>query len=303
MTSTTSSGVCRASRCVNPMLWEVGHVGWFMEHWCLRWRGADASPAPRCSSTPTAGTTRPVSLTTRAGTLTCRRVRDAADTSTTFSMRLSIGSSTPIDPRRYISSSLRSITKTCTARLLLTRDRPAPIRRRPHCAHQRATARDDVRVAGATFERGAPRGSDGFVFDNEKWGHPATVEPLTVRRSTVTEGEYSAFVDDGGYDRPELWTAAGRAWLADTGATGPRYWRRPDGQWEARHFDRWSPITPDAPMMHVTRHEARSVVPLGAAPTADRKRVGIRRIVGRDRGRRRMGVDCKSVRAVSGFPA
>ena len=131
---------------------------------------------------------------------------------------------------------------------------PAPLAQR---APARA-ARDDARIAGATFERGAPRGSDGFVFDNEKWGHPATVEPLAVRRSTVTEGEYSAFVYDGGYDRPELWTAAGRAWLADTGATGPRYWRRADGQWEARRFDRWSPITPDAPMIHVTRHEAEA---------------------------------------------
>ncbi len=74
----------------------------------------------------------------------------------------------------------------------------------------------------------------------------------------MTEREYSAFVDDGGYDRPELWTTAGRAWLADTGATAPRYWRRSDGQWEARRFDRWSPIAPDAPMMHVTRHEAEA---------------------------------------------
>src|SRR5260221_8043501 len=22
---------------VNPPLWEIGHVGWFQEHWCLRW--------------------------------------------------------------------------------------------------------------------------------------------------------------------------------------------------------------------------------------------------------------------------
>ena len=29
---------------VNPVLWEVGHVGWFMEHWCLRWRGAGREP-------------------------------------------------------------------------------------------------------------------------------------------------------------------------------------------------------------------------------------------------------------------
>ena len=31
---------------INPTLWEVGHVAWFMEHWCLRWRGADRERAP-----------------------------------------------------------------------------------------------------------------------------------------------------------------------------------------------------------------------------------------------------------------
>src|ERR671936_2905269 len=31
---------------VNPPLWEIGHVGWFQEHWCLRWRGAGEPLAP-----------------------------------------------------------------------------------------------------------------------------------------------------------------------------------------------------------------------------------------------------------------
>src|SRR5437762_9412441 len=31
---------------VNPPLWEIGHVGWFQEHWCLRWRdGKELAPS------------------------------------------------------------------------------------------------------------------------------------------------------------------------------------------------------------------------------------------------------------------
>ena len=61
--------------CVNPMLWEVGHVGWFHGVLVLALaRQVARARELQCSSTPTAGTTRPVSLTTRAGTLTCRRV-------------------------------------------------------------------------------------------------------------------------------------------------------------------------------------------------------------------------------------
>src|SRR6185295_12498156 len=30
---------------VNPPLWEIGHVAWFQEHWCLRYRDAGAPAA------------------------------------------------------------------------------------------------------------------------------------------------------------------------------------------------------------------------------------------------------------------
>ncbi|MBV8031988.1 MAG: DinB family protein, partial [Betaproteobacteria bacterium] len=31
---------------VNPPLWEIGHVGWFQERWCLRFRPGAAALGP-----------------------------------------------------------------------------------------------------------------------------------------------------------------------------------------------------------------------------------------------------------------
>jgi iron(II)-dependent oxidoreductase len=63
-----------------------------------------------------------------------------------------------------------------------------------------------VAVPGGTFALGAlPR--DGFVFDNEKWSHPVELRPFAIARASVTQAEFAAFVEDGGYRRPELWSA------------------------------------------------------------------------------------------------
>src|SRR5262249_13364835 len=62
----------------------------------------------------------------------------------------------------------------------------------------------DGMIPGGTFELGAAPGG-GFVFDNEKWAHPVQVSPFAIARAPVTQAEYAAFVEDGGYRRPEFW--------------------------------------------------------------------------------------------------
>src|SRR5262249_51203272 len=69
-------------------------------------------------------------------------------------------------------------------------------------------------------------------------------------------GEYLEFMDAGGYERTDLWTDEGRAWLERSHRTSPRDWRRAGSAWERRHFDRWAPVERDEPVVHVTAHEA-----------------------------------------------
>src|SRR3989441_6699821 len=66
----------------------------------------------------------------------------------------------------------------------------------------------DVAVPGGTFLLGASP-DEPFVFDNEKWAHPVVIAPFSIASTPVTNAEFQAFVDDGGYRRRELWDRRG----------------------------------------------------------------------------------------------
>ncbi|HEX6828913.1 MAG TPA: SUMF1/EgtB/PvdO family nonheme iron enzyme, partial [Burkholderiales bacterium] len=115
----------------------------------------------------------------------------------------------------------------------------------------------DAEVPGGEFMLGAQLG-DGFVFDNEKWAHPVQVRPFRIARAPVTHREFAAFVEDGGYARSELWSAAGWRWRERAGAVAPACWCGRPGDWRLRWFDRELPLPPDAPVMQVSWHEAQA---------------------------------------------
>jgi iron(II)-dependent oxidoreductase len=114
----------------------------------------------------------------------------------------------------------------------------------------------DVEVPATTFLLGATR-DQPFSYDNEKWAHPVRVPAFRMARGAVTQSEYLAFVEDGGYARRELWDSAGWAWRVAEGAEHPVYWRRDPGQgWQRRHFDHWLALEPHRPVIHVNWYEA-----------------------------------------------
>ncbi|MGH7818586.1 MAG: SUMF1/EgtB/PvdO family nonheme iron enzyme, partial [Candidatus Binatia bacterium] len=83
------------------------------------------------------------------------------------------------------------------------------------------------------------------------------LEPFAISRAPVTNRSFAAFVEDGGYLQECLWSKEGSAWREHEGAAYPVYWRRgPDGQWQRRDFDRWLPLEPDHPVVHVCWYEA-----------------------------------------------
>ncbi len=115
----------------------------------------------------------------------------------------------------------------------------------------------DVRVEGATFPLGARRGQ-GFVFDNEKWEHPVEVAPFSISKTAVTNAEFLDFVDAGGYRARELWSSPGWVWREKAAAEHPLYWKCEDGAWSERFFDGWGPIRERAPVVHVGWYEAEA---------------------------------------------
>ena len=57
------------------------------------------------------------------------------------------------------------------------------------------------------------------------------IRPFAIARAPVTQAEFAAFVDDGGYHRRELWSDGGWRWRVEADAAQPVYWRRVDAGW------------------------------------------------------------------------
>ena len=114
----------------------------------------------------------------------------------------------------------------------------------------------DVEVPACTFDLGASPETTRFVFDNEKWAHPVEVAAFRIARAPVTNAEFEVFVEDGGYEREDLWTAPGWVWRCKTEAVAPGYWHRAADGWRTLDFNRSTALAPHRPVMHVSWHEA-----------------------------------------------
>jgi ergothioneine biosynthesis protein EgtB len=131
-----------------------------------------------------------------------------------------------------------------------------PAYRPPAGARDRATATAPswIEHPGGVVEIG--HADDGFAFDNETPRHPVLLLPFAVASRPVTCGEWQAFVDDGGYERPELWLSDG--WFAVQGGRweAPLYWTRDGDGWEVFTLAGPSTLDPDEPVCHVSHYEA-----------------------------------------------
>ena len=96
----------------------------------------------------------------------------------------------------------------------------------------------------------------GFCFDNEQPAHRTLVGPVSIARGLVTNGDWLAFIEDRGYERPELWLSDGWATVAAEGWRAPGYWRQVDGRWFAMTLAGLAPVDPALPVFHVSYYEA-----------------------------------------------
>ncbi|MGH9165843.1 MAG: ergothioneine biosynthesis protein EgtB, partial [Acidimicrobiales bacterium] len=107
---------------------------------------------------------------------------------------------------------------------------------------------------GGLVEIGNPGRS--FAFDNEQPRHVVHLEPFELADRSVSCAEWLAFVDDGGYRRPELWLSDGWATVQDQAWEAPLYWSAVDGRWEVFTLRGPRPVRPAEPVCHVSYYEA-----------------------------------------------
>ena len=242
---------------VNPLRWEMAHVAWFQERWVLRhacgeaplradgdslW---DSSAVPHDArwDLPLPSLAEAEAYMAEVCERVLRRLADAPSEALLYFVTYTVFHEDMHDEAFFYT------------RQTLGYPAPAlPSGGRPDSA---GPWPGDVSIPGGTFLLGSTP-DEPFVFDNEKWAHPVTVRPFAIARAAVTQSEFAAFVDAGGYrDRP-LWSPEGWEWRGREAAAHPVYWRRADASWHRRDFDRWMPLEPHRPVLHVSWHEAEA---------------------------------------------
>lgn len=111
--------------------------------------------------------------------------------------------------------------------------------------------RSDTHHRGGVYPVG--RHGTGFAFDCEGPSHDVLLQPYRLANSSVTNGDWAAFIADGGYRTSSLWLSDGWAWVQHEGIAAPLYWDSDGGQFTLcgtveRHAD--------APVAHISHYEA-----------------------------------------------
>jgi len=103
-----------------------------------------------------------------------------------------------------------------------------------------------------------PIGHEGahFAFDNETPRHPEYVAAFEIASRPTTNAEYRAFIEDGGYDRPESWLSDGWAARKRLGWTSPLYWERAGSGWTVMTLAGPLDLDGSEPVCHVSYYEA-----------------------------------------------
>ncbi len=245
---------------INPPIWEVGHVAWFQERWVLRhlrreppihplgdefWDSAAVSHHARWE------------LPLPSRTATHRYMQAVLDT---VLERLSADDISEDEAYFHwlaiMHEDMHGEALTYTRQTL---GYPPPRGWRPAASSASLqTASGDIEIDGGTYRLGALPGQR-FVFDNEKWAHQIQVPPFAIARCVITNDEFTAFVNDGGYQRCEWWSECGWKWRQREHAEHPAYWIPQDNKrWMYRVYDQTLPLPGALPVMHVNWYEAEA---------------------------------------------
>ncbi len=214
------------SPLMSPLVWDLAHVGNYEDIWLVRALGGEAVGAhlddlydafrhPR-RERPSLPLLSPAEAREYIGAVRSRALAllDAVD--------ISPANRNPLLSNGFVfgmviqheHQHIETVLATLQLGGLLT---PPPL--------EPVTRAGEVEIAGGRYEIGTS--DDAWAYDNERPAHGVELAPFTIDRRPVTNADWQAFLDAGGWPEPPLF------WH-DTAAT--------------RH--------PDAPVIHVSWEEA-----------------------------------------------
>ncbi|MEJ7635369.1 ergothioneine biosynthesis protein EgtB [Aeromicrobium sp.] len=112
----------------------------------------------------------------------------------------------------------------------------------------------EVLVPAGPFTMGTS--TEPWALDNERPAHMVDVADYFIDTAAVTNGQYLAFIEAGGYDEPRWWNAEGWAHRVKSRLTGPLFWERDGDTWWRVRFGVREQVPVQEPVMHVSFHEA-----------------------------------------------
>ncbi len=249
---------------INPIAWELAHVAWFAEFWVLR--------GPHCIGTDgLVHAAQPPHIAGPDELLDSARLPHARRWDAALPGRLGV--------RVMLDQQLQA----CIDAIPDTDDDAALYFHRLALFHEdmhaeaftwlrsalryappaglalpRLADRPPIDVSGGEMALGHAQPLRGFAFDNELPGRRVAVDDFQIDAQPVSAGHFLRFVDAGGYDHSAFWPGAAGRWRSAGGPAHPARWRRAKSGWEVRWFDRWLPLDPAQPVVHISAYEAEA---------------------------------------------
>jgi 5-histidylcysteine sulfoxide synthase/putative 4-mercaptohistidine N1-methyltranferase len=128
----------------------------------------------------------------------------------------------------------------------------------PPCRHSGpAPANARVAIPAGDVRLGKDFADPYYGWDNEYGRHETAVPAFAASRFLISNGEFLAFVEAGGYADDRLWTEEGLAWKDFTGARHPTFWLRQGDQWQLRLMTEVVAMPWDWPV-ETNYHEAKA---------------------------------------------
>lgn len=105
---------------------------------------------------------------------------------------------------------------------------------------------------------GVGKNDPKFSYDNERDAHTQWIESCMLSSHLVTNDEYLAFIDEGGYDNPQYWLSDGWDLKEREGWQHPLYWEKQGQSWWVYTHSGMMPLDLSAPVCHVSYYEAQA---------------------------------------------
>jgi ergothioneine biosynthesis protein EgtB len=262
---TPEDQVVQAMDDASPTKWHLGHTTWFFEELVLKrflpgYRAFDERFAYCFNSYyETLGPRHPRprrGLLTRPSANQVRAYRAYVDESLNALLSGSV-------PEGALSLIEMGINHEQQHQELMLTDMLALFAANPLRPAYREASPGPEEVPGAGHWRQVPGGiheighrGEGFAYDNEGPAHRVLLDDFQIFSREVTNGEWLAFIEAGGYSEPLLWLSDGWAAVQREGWQAPGYWELVDGRWHQMTLHGLLPVAPGRPVTHVSFYEA-----------------------------------------------